>query len=92
MTYDVDHFISKFEKTKEEEWWTEDFTDGSGRYCALGHCGQTNLQDTEEGEALNDILSYQADEINDGLDPRYPQPTPRQRILAALRDIKEKKA
>lgn len=27
--------------------------------------------------------------VNDGLDERYQQPTPKQRILAALRDIQK---
>ena len=28
--------------------------------------------------------------INNGNDPRYPQPTPKQRVLAALHDLKRK--
>lgn len=94
--YDVDYFISKFEAILEEKW-VEHALSWGGRCCALGHC-----QGALERDALKEVMLSLVHDghgilvapaaINDGLDPRYPQPTPKARILAALRDVKEGKA
>lgn len=97
MTYDVDYFIAKFEAIPEELWCTEVLTKGAQR-CALGWCGayypdeddddEENDGTTEESLALMSLIPMVGD-INDGLINRYQQPTPKQRILAALRDAEE---
>lgn len=59
-----------------------------------GYMRRRNIQ-TEEGEALRKLFSdslglYSSpDRVNDGISDEYQQETPKQRILAALRDIKE---
>lgn len=96
----VDYFIAKFEEIPDELWGTGAYQSGTRR-CVLGHCGYRLSQDspgprtllisTPEGAALNEHFCYHGlttTGVNDGLDPRYRQPTPRARILAALRDIK----
>jgi hypothetical protein len=92
--YDVDYFIKKFEAIPEVNWTTGVFNDGCGRFCALGHCGETFGRTSQEAFALRDLLDFELNEsitrINDGNCPEYDQPTPRARILAALRDIKAK--
>jgi hypothetical protein len=92
--YTVDYFIAKFKAIPEEKWCVEAYKDDSGRCCALGHC---MAEDTPEVEAsfesiygLFTRIFAGPTTVNDGRDPRYPQPTPKQRILAALRDIKAK--
>lgn len=89
-TYNAAYFIAKFEAIPEELWCTGVFTLGD-KHCALGYCGQTNhVPFTDEALALIDILQPRTvDGINDGDWERYPQPTPKQRILAALRDAQE---
>lgn len=90
-----EYFIAKFEAIPEELWTTGDFVDEKNRMCAFGHCGVSLEADTKEGNALDLLFrrglhtesSSITSEINDGEVRRYPQPTPKQRILAALRDL-----
>ena len=92
MNYDVDYFITKFEAIPEELWMIEYFEevqkDGRITRCALGHCGASDANYSEEAKTLNLLLNYLVAGINDGANDRYQQPTPKQRILAALRDVK----
>lgn len=89
-TYDVDYFIDKFERIPEELWLVGDFKNGN-RFCAVGLCGENWGIITQESQALRRVLNTESvASLNDGKDPRYQQPTPKQRILAALRDIKAK--
>ncbi len=89
---DVQYFIDKFEKIPEDRWCTGLFTKGDN-HCAYGHCGVMQpLQETVESKRLSYLFRFSGivTDINDGRDKRYPQPTPKQRILAALRDVKNK--
>ena len=91
--YDVGYFIAKFEGIPESKWCEEELLNEDGRCCALGHCGGRIEEDgdivyTEEIYALSHLIG-DVPAVNDGLHDDYPQSTPKQRILAALRDIKE---
>lgn len=95
MQYTLDYFIDKFSKIPDEKWITGDWWDGVG-CCAGGHCGaRTSSTDVDEFNALGrfiyDVYGYSTGvpDINDGKDTRYQQPTPKQRILAVLHDIKK---
>lgn len=88
MKYTVDYFIEKFEAIPEEKWFQNDYEDGSGRFCALGHCGQKYLKPTDESIALSRLVDY-VSMINDGYVDCYQQANPKQRILAALYNIKK---
>lgn len=95
--YNVQYFIDKFEKIKTKKWTTGRYSSMFGlSHCALGHCGMGDKVDGFDtypevfhlakifaNSKLN-IIS-----VNDGDCPRYQQPTPKQRILAALNDIKK---
>lgn len=90
MKYDVDYFINKFEAIPEEEWGTGTYNNLEGQKCAYGHCGAP--YNTEETEALDKIRgpgNWAIATINDGKCPLYNQDTPKQRILAALNDLKK---
>lgn len=90
--YDVQYFIDKFEAIPEEKWCVGVYVSGNDeRMCALGHCGQYAVR-TPESRGLIDVLGSVTEvaEINDGKHPGYLQPTPKQRVLAALRDVREK--
>lgn len=93
----IDYFIDKFSQIPEEKWTTEKYIDEQGRCCAYGHCGQRGTDeqadfDTEEAEELHDLFWKQFNvdvaTINDGCHEGFPQKTPKERILAALRFIK----
>lgn len=91
--FTVDYFIDKFSKIPEENWCTGMFTIGSA-HCAYGHCGLGwDTSFTEESVALADLfIKIRATiiNVNDAIDYNpYQQPTPKQRILAALYDIKK---
>lgn len=90
MNYNVNYFIKKFEAIPEEMWLAGGLGDNGGRRCALGHCHADALSSkaTKESSLLMVLLKFRAPEINDGEDERYQQPTPKQRILAALNDVK----
>lgn len=86
-----EYFIQKFEAIPEERWITRRFVDAEGRCCAYGHCGiNTVIRQTAEAKSLSDLFSRSGIPVlvvNDGRDFRYQQSTPKQRILAALRDL-----
>ena len=91
--YNADYFIKKFKGIPTSKWITHTFTDGNG-YCALGHCGHTTTHATEQSQNLVSLFKNFFDRnvvaVNDNWYLRCRQKTPRARILAALKDIKNK--
>lgn len=100
----IDYFINKFKNTRDDKWTTHDLIDSYGNSCAHGWCGTIDGENaTNESMELERVLSplhfdgifagtpYRsiAAFINNGCDIRYQQYHPKQRILAALRDIKK---
>lgn len=104
--YDVNYFIAKFEAIPDDKWITGSLgIAGSGKHCALGHCGVEDSKETEEAHALGALFGFfnpmEVWKVNDlsifPEDQRIPIvalveniPTPKQRILAALYDIKKR--
>jgi hypothetical protein len=85
--YSVRHFIKKFEATHYSHWTTKNFVSNNGKkFCALGHCND------QEYVALVNIFNNHFGstvvDINDKPSRKFPQKTPRARILAALKKIK----
>lgn len=101
--YTVDYFIKKFEAIPENLWCVMSRAKDNQR-CALGWCYPTSeeakasqlwnySQTSQEEKELNAFIrlinpSWAAGGVNNGIYPQYSQPTPKQRILAALNDIK----
>lgn len=97
--YTLDYFIEKFEAIPEDEWCTQLYVNENNQCCALGHCGVTFEKGSVEGITLN-TLSIKAlnspntgnymsiINVNDGEHPKYQQDTPKQRVLAFLKDLK----
>ncbi len=86
--YDVDYFIKMFKAIPSSQWTAEVYVNDKGQRCAMGHCWAVTgmrpaLRHLFEGHELK------AELVNDGLDFRYLQRTPKARILAALKDIKK---
>jgi hypothetical protein len=99
--YDVDYYIDKFTKIPRNQWTIHKVVDeDTGQKCALGHCGgNPNTFFWRQPKEFIDLVKVfgsisqfdrldKVGNINDGIDPRYKQKTPKGRILAALRDIK----
>lgn len=92
--FTVDYFIKKFEAIPEDEWLDDgDYSNAYGtKFCAFGHCGRLTDQWNDEATALQKIIKsagLHVISLNDKGDGKYYQPTPKQRILAALYDIKK---
>lgn len=83
MNYDKAYFLQKFTAIPEEQWIEGKFTDELGRHCALGFCDMATREDVD----LCELFDWHVSKINDGNHTGYQQPTPRQRILAALHDL-----
>jgi len=98
MKYDVDHFINKFEAIPDKRWFVGFYydydNDDKTKCCVMGHCGigiPGSGRSSDEGNALFElfrILELHPPAVNDGNNNNYSENTPKQRILAALRDIK----
>lgn len=95
MTFTADYFIEKFTAISEEDWCVGLYTDQTGSHCALGHCGVRNeygnTEGTTEGTALWQLFQdakLSVSDVNDGWSRHFKQPTPKQRIIAALNQIK----
>ncbi len=93
--FTVDYFIKKFSRIPARLWTTKEFERGK-KHCALGHCGADYRTSTDMGCALvkhfketfgtwSSLIS-----VNDGNHIQFQQRTPKARILAALKWIKEK--
>lgn len=92
--YNVDYFIKKFEATQDNKWITNNYILGDS-FCALGFCGRDGIRESKEADDLVNLFLSNSfahpAEVNDGKQNQpYQQPTPKQRILAALYDIKAK--
>lgn len=93
MNYNLDYFIKKFEAIPERLWITGVYgSDYQEEHCAYGHCGVRALRDTLEGDALRMLTGGLTVSVNDGASDKYPQCTPKERILAYLRDLRDRKS
>lgn len=97
MEYTVDYFINKFEGIPEKEWCGNGCIHDTrtGQHCAYGHCDNDGAK-SDMGKALTQVFinaGFPQDStvanINDGAHEKYQQASPKQRILAALYDIKK---
>lgn len=91
--YTVDHFISFFKAIPEENFLVREY--GNEKVgCSMGLLSKSGMAHCEFGDLLTDHFGKTKDyntaiTINNGDHPDYQQPTPKQRILAALYDIKK---
>lgn len=92
----IDDYIAFYDTIPEEKWMTGDFCDGYGRCCALGHLGFSHSPPdntiTERHAIFFKRHGLTLPMVNDGFVGPYNQPTPKQRVLAYLRDLKAKES
>ena len=85
--FDGAYFIAKFGAIPDERWIEGELSAPMDRHCALGFT-MVGGNWSDESTALCRLFGYdQVSLINDGQDLRYKQPTPKARVLAALRDL-----
>jgi len=89
----LDSVVAYMESTPEDSWrvGTVRSTDGATN-CFFGHLFNMG-KDDKEGSDLWDAFeelwatTYMLYPVNDGESPNYPQATPKQRVIAYLRDL-----
>jgi hypothetical protein len=80
------YFIRKYEATRPDDWCIGTYDNALGQHCALGFLGfpdRMKLMDLFEKHDTTVV------KVNDGRDTRFPQESPRARILAALHSFGE---
>lgn len=89
----LDAVITYMENTDEKAWQTGTVRSADGSTnCFFGHLFNMGGTD-EQGSALWNwfeelwATTYMIYPVNDGQNPAYPQPTPKQRVLAYLRAL-----
>ena len=94
----VDDLIAHLSSIPPERWTTGVLTDGKGARCALGHLCDERLSNNTPRQkayaALRDrfmpdtTLAAANDAVPHGEEVSYPQPTPKERSLAYLADLR----
>lgn len=98
VKYNINYFINKFSKIPDKKWCIgglKTYTPKGYAHCVLGHCGVSSYSNrTKESYALDKIFlshGYGVTSVNDYGNNKFPQATPKGRILAALKSFKETK-
>ncbi len=91
----IEAVIAHMEATAEDSWQMDVVRSADGsRNCFFGHLFSMGADD-REGTRLWDWFesahstTYAIYPINDGEHPEYQQTTPKQRVLAYLRDLRD---
>ena len=93
----LDQIIAYMEGTSEESWCTDVVKTKDGSNCFYGHLFDFGEGD-EGGSRLMDLFEetyatvFMLYPVNDGQDPKYPQATAKQRVLAYLCDLRDGKS
>lgn len=92
----LDQFIQYLQETREDEWAIDVVrTEGGKKNCLFGHLVNWVYGPDYEGsvtrawDCFEEMWSstFEIYPINDGQDPRYTQPTPKQRCIAFMKDL-----
>jgi hypothetical protein len=96
LQFDINDTIAYMEATSEESWTTDVVrsADGSAN-CFFGHLFASAGGDEARANRMWDEFewrwasTYMLYPVNDGTDSRYQQTSPKQRVLAYLRDLRD---
>lgn len=92
---DLQPFIQYLQDTREDEWAVDVVRTKDGKNCLFGHLINWYYGEDYEGSIslVWDLFeemwmtTYVIYDINDGKNPKYPQPTPKQRVLAYMKNL-----
>lgn len=90
IVFSLDTIIDYLEGTEEQSWCTDVVKTQDGKNCLFGHLfdlGGSELMDWFE----NIATTFMVYPVNDGENEKYQQPTPKQRCIAYLKDLKSGK-
>lgn len=87
----------------EENWCIYHYTNNTDKCCMYGHIQRikrfngdydfNNFEDVELSDKIRNVglrHGIRFVDVNDGDHPKYQQETPKQRVVAALNDLKNK--
>ena len=88
--------IAFYEAIPEEKWTTDYYIDENNCRCAIGHLRpdvvfSDDLDFEKEEKWISKITGEHVGHLvsaNDRINPKYPQLSPKQRVLACLNDLK----
>jgi hypothetical protein len=86
-TFSLNVIIDYLEKTSEDSWCTDVVKTKDGKNCLFGHLfdlGGSKLMDWFE----NTANTYMVYPVNDGKHPNYQEPTPKQRCLSYIKNLR----
>ena len=89
----IQDFIDRFKDIPEKKWCVGFYHTLDGRSCALGHLGSDTFGFSYKSKILIKLFDdhgFKVANVNDGLDNRFQQDTPKKRVLAALDYISKK--
>lgn len=95
--FSIDGFISYCEKTREDQWCVDVVRTKDNKNCLFGHLFDFAGSD-EKGNEYWDFFeyhfatTYMVYPVNDGSNDKYQQPTPKQRCIEYLKDLRNGKA
>lgn len=79
-------FIEFYEGIPENKWCIGEYTNPFGQHCAYGHLGTDDYNilpvESKLGKFAQGLMT-----VNDNINSYYKQPTPKQRVLAYLKDL-----
>lgn len=95
----IDPFIQYLEKTDPNDWTMDVVRTKDGKNCLLGHLVNWFYGKDYEGNIMdawdwfNEIWAteYMFYPVNDGENPKYQQPTSKERCIAYLKDLRDGK-
>lgn len=90
--FSLDAIIPYMENTTEESWCTDVVKTKNGNNCLFGHLFDLGGGQLFEWFEENIATTFMVYPVNDGKNENYQQPTPKQRCVAYLKDLKSGKA
>lgn len=97
--FEINDLISYLEKTKETDWIVDRVRMPDGKGCVMSHIFDFGGGDNRDSKGFTKgsiawdffeevwATTYMIYPVNDGTDPRYKQSTPKQRVIAYLKDL-----
>jgi hypothetical protein len=88
--FSLEAIINFLEGTTEESWCTDVVKTEDGKSCLFGHIFDFGGKDLFYWFE-NIANTYMVYPVNDGENPKYQQPTPKQRCIAYLKNLQNGK-
>lgn len=94
--FELQDLINYLENTKVENWIKDKVRDKDGKGCVMSHIFDFGGGDNGGSRAWDYFeevwaTTYMVYSVNDGENPKYQQPTAKERCIAYLKDLRDGK-